>query len=201
VERINLVPDDVAFTGWDRLLALVDRRMGWVIGWVAAFVFLVEAGMATAHGFTAARYARMAEDMEKRRVSLVAEMENVSAFVSQLERSERDLTQQTESLKKRIEYLGVYRETPGEWADTLEDIRRALPYGVWLTEMETLTRWQLRLDGGAFNDQLVSQFMSQLKANPRFIHVEFRFAKLGKIGQTGIVEFEVACQLAPVKGY
>ena len=197
MERINLIPDGVAFTWSDRLFAVVDQRMWAVLGWGLVAVCLVEGVMTGNQAMVARRYGQLTAALEQQRTILTAELENAAAFLTQMDRTEQDLTRQVESLTKRLEHLKGYQAKPGEWAAILQDIKGSLPYGVWLTELESTGRWQLRMVGGAFTTDYVSRFMSQLKTLPRFSAVSFNFTRLGKIGQTGIVEFEVACQLSP----
>lgn len=196
MERVNLIPDDVALTGLDRVLSLVNRRFLPVILSAVGIVVVLEGIAAGTQALTAYRATRRTRALEERRATLVAELESQRAFVGQLDRTEQELVQQVASLTKRVERLKSYQERPGEWTETLRDVKRALPYGVWLTELESSPRsGQLRMAGGAFNDDLVSQFMGALKENPRFFNVAFNYTKLGKIGRTGIVEFEISCQL------
>lgn len=199
MERVNLIPDDLALTWGDRLLALVNRRFVPVLGWTVASLVVTLGAAAVSYGVMAHRYTALTAGLERQRATLTAAVENDKAFVGQLDRTGQELRTQLEALTTRIGHLARYREQPGEWAQTLQDIKRALPYGVWLTEMETSGRGaiQLRLAGGAFNDDLVSRFMSALKATPRFANVAFNFTKQGKIGKTGVIEFEIACQLLP----
>ena len=111
---------------------------------------------------------------------------------------EQRLKQQLQWLGQRILYLSAIREREGAWAETLHAMQRALPYGVWLTDVEGSAGGQLRLGGGAFSDTLVSQFMGGLKAMPRFTNVAFNFTRKDKIGKANIVVFDIVCQVVPL---
>ena len=55
--------------------------------------------------------------------------------------------------------------------------------------------------GGAFEEELITRFMGELKEDPTFSEVTFNFVKKDKVGKTVFVRFEVTCQLsAPVIG-
>ena len=196
MERLNLIPDDLALTWKDRLFSLVDRRFVPVLVWAVIAVGAIEGLVSVNLHFKAHRYARQVTQLKSKQETLKAELENAKAYLAQMDKAEQELKQQMQWLIQRIAYLSVYRETPGEWAATLQDVKRAIPYGVWLTELESgADGAQLRIAGGAFEDKLVTQFMGQLKDNPRFSNVAFSFARKANIGKTGIVAFEVTCQV------
>jgi len=196
MERINLIPDDLSLTWRDRLLSLVDRHFIPALVWMVLAVGATE-GLASINlNMKTHRYIQQVTRLTSKRGTLKAELENAKAYLAQLDKAEQELKQQMQWLIQRIAYLSVYRETPGEWAATLQDVKRAIPYGVWLTELESgADGAQLRIAGGAFDDKLVTQFMGQLKENPRFSNVAFSFARKANIGKTGIVAFEVTCQV------
>ena len=194
MERVNLIPDDLAVTWTDRALALVDKKFFVVLGVAAALVCVTEGSVGFSHGLRAKRYASQTAALATRRATLLAEIENAKAYVKQLEQAQDELRRQTQLLMQRIRYLSVYREAQGEWATILLDVKRAIPYGVWLTDLESGLQGQLRIAGGAFDNNLVTQFMTQLKNSPRFANVAFNFTRQSKIGKSSVVEFEVTCQ-------
>ena len=200
MERVNLIPDDVSQTWTSRVVSLVDRRFPVVLAWVVGTVCLMEGLVAAGQGIGARRYETHAAGLEAKRASLVAELENARAYMQQLEQTKQQLQQQADWLTKRLAYLNEYRQTRGEWAEILREIKRALPYGIWLTDLESDPQGHLRLAGGAFSDELIIQFMSQLKATPRFTDVAFTFTKQGKIGKTPVIEFELTCQTVVPQG-
>lgn len=200
MERVNLIPDDLAVTWVDRVLLVVDKQFFLVLAVAVATVGLLEAGMGVAQGLAAKRYAGNVSTLEARRSTLVADIDTANAYIKQLDQAEDELKQQTQRLMQRIRYLSVYREAQGEWAVTLQEIKRAIPYGVWLTDLESGLQGQLRIAGGAFENRLVTQFMGQLKDSPKFANVAFNYTKQSKIGNTSVVEFEVTCQALTAVG-
>lgn len=194
MERVNLIPDDVALTWKDYALAFVDRRFGQVAGWTVGVVCLLQAAVAVNQAILMWRYTKQTAALSAKRETAIAEMENAKAYLAQLEQAEGQLTQQGQWLMQRVKYLSVYRERQGEWAAILQEVKRAIPYGVWLTEFEGSGEGKLRIAGGAFEDRLVTQFMGQLKVNPRLTNVAFTFTRKAKIGKTDIIAFELTCQ-------
>ncbi len=197
MERVNLIPNDLAVTWMDRAVFILNRRFLTVLIWSLGTIVVFEAGLGFSYGVMAQQYHRRTAALQSKRVTLVADLENAKATVKQLERVEQDLRGQAERLMQRIAYLTLYRESSGEWADTLKELKRALPYGVWLTDLDG-AKGVVRLAGGAFDDALVSQFMGQLEQNARFGTVAFSYTRQAKIGQTNVVEFEISCQRARV---
>lgn len=195
MERVNLIPDDLVLTWHEHLCAFVDRHFLPTVGSLLAAVGLLQLLLAVSHGMLAHRDTRQAAKLETQRATLLADLENATAYVSQLDLAEGQLKQQLMWLTHRISYLNTYRATEGVWASTLQIVKRALPYGVWLTELEGNPQGQLRLAGGAFNDDLVSRFMGELKTVPRLTDVAFTYTKQDRIGKTGIVSFEITCHV------
>jgi len=195
MERVNLIPDDVALTWGDRVLAFVDRRFVQVLAVTVATAGFLLAGFAIRQDLLRKTYAKQTSRLEAKQATFLAELENIKAYLAQLDQVEQQLNQQMQWVMQRIAYLSSYRATEGEWAAILQEIKRAIPYGVWLTELESGGEGQLRITGGAFEDRLVTQFMGQLKENPRFTNVAFSFAKKANIGKQAIVAFELTCQI------
>jgi len=194
MDRVNLIPDDLVLTWKDRLLGFVDRRFWLVLAWTVIVVWSCHGALFIRQNLLLTRYTKEASRLETKQATVKAELENNKAYLAQLDQVEGQLKQQLQRLMQQIAYLSTYRERQGELASTLQEIKRAIPYGIWLTELESSTEGQLRIAGGAFEDRLITQFMSQLKDNPRFTNVAFSFTRKAKIGKTGIVDFEVTCQ-------
>ncbi len=197
MDRVNLIPDDLVLSWHERLLGVVDRRFLPVLFAAVGMVLAGLAWIAMHEGLAARRYTTQAQTLQAKQKTLSAELESANAYLAQLGQAEQQLSQQLQWLTQRVQYLNTYRSLEGEWASTLQDIKRALPYGVWLTELEAGLQGQLRLAGGAFSNTLVSQFMSELKGIPRFTNVAFSFTRQDKIGKTDVMVFELTCQVMP----
>jgi len=98
-------------------------------------------------------------------------------------------------LELKLEYLTATRSRPRIWATVLEEMRREIPQGVWLTELETGPAGALRIAGGATDERLVTQFMSSLKGSAHFTNVTFTYTEKDQIGNVPIVRFEVVCRV------
>lgn len=198
MDRINLIPDDLILTWQDRLLAYVDRRFVVVLIWAVAVVVVLESGLAFREGLRLHRYSTQAAKLETKQAGLKAELESSKAYLAQLDQTEQQLKQQLQRLTQQVTFLSAYRERQGALSTTLQELKQTIPYGIWLTELEVSAQGPARVGGGAFEERLVTQFMGNLKDNPRFTNVAFSFTRKAKIGKTGIVAFEITCHAVPV---
>ena len=201
MDRINLLPDNLVLTSWpNRLRFQVDRRFLPTLGRAAAGTLGLVLAVAVLQGIMAKSYAAKTRALEAQQKKVAAELDRVQAVVVELDEKERQLIQQIEGQNQRLAYLKQYQERSGRWAEVLGEIKRAMPYGVWLTELEGDLRKKLRLAGGAFQEDLVTQFMGDLKQRSRFDDVAFNFTKKGEVGKTEFVQFEVTCRVTEHEG-
>ena len=197
MDRINLLPDNLVLTTWpNRIRFWVDRQFLPTLGRAAAGALALVVLIAAAAGLTAKSYEARTRALEARQKKMAAELEQVQATAAELEEKERQLLQQIDWQRQRLAYLKQYQDQSGRWAEILQEIKRALPYGVWLTELEGDSHRQLRLAGGAFQEDLLTEFMGDLKGISQFQDVAFNFAKKGAVGKTEFVQFEVTCRVA-----
>ncbi len=196
MDRINLLPDNLVLTTWpNRLRFWVDRRFLPTLGRAAAGALALVVLIAAGVGIAVKSYEARTRALETRQRKTAAELEEVRAVAAELEEKERQLLQQIDWQKQRLAYLRQYQDPSGQWAEILREIKRALPYGVWLTELEGDPHRLLRLAGGAFQEDLVTEFMGDLKEISRFQDVAFNFAKKATVGRTEVVQFEVICRV------
>lgn len=198
MDRVNLIPDDLILTWQDRLLAFVDRRFVTVLVWTVAVVGVCVSGLALREGLQVHRDTKRTATLQTQQAKLKAELDNSKAYLTQLDQTKAELDVQLKRLMQQISFLSAYRERQGELATILHELKQTIPYGIWLTELDVNVEGQVRVSGGAFEDRLVTQFMSSLKDNPRFTNVAFSFTRKAKIGKTGIVAFEITCHAVPL---
>ncbi|MCM8795038.1 MAG: PilN domain-containing protein [Candidatus Omnitrophica bacterium] len=195
MERINLLPDDLAPGPFNRFSSLAEQQFVPTLirmaAGAAALVFL----LAAFHMLMTFRYRTGAMTLKAKKIELEAELERMESTVKRLEQRESALMRQMEWQTRRVEYLRAYQDESSRAAVVLQEIKRALPYGVWLTGMDWNTRKTLKLAGGAFEEDLIVQFMGTLKELPRFRDVAFNFTKKAKVGETGFVEFELVSRV------
>jgi len=201
MDRINLLPEDLIFTGPSRLITLADKRFLPTLAWGSAAVMALAISLSVTQGFLARHYAARTRVLQKQQGKVERELQQMEGVVQQLRRRQEQLTQQIGWNEHRTRYLEGYRNKNTAWGAIFQEIKRLMPYGVWLTELDANPRGRVRMAGGAFEEELITRFMGELKEDPTFGEVTFNFVKKDKIGKTLFVRFEVTCRLAaPVIG-
>jgi len=194
MDRVNLLPDEACLTPLERLLNAVAgnfvRVLGGTAGGIAAVGLLAtlwQAGLLHASG------RRLGALQEEIRL-LEVESQNAESFSKQLDQVEGELRRQKKSLDAKASYLESVRGRQRRWAALLRELRKNIPQGVWLTDLETQAGGGLRIGGGATNEDLVTGFMANLKASAEFRNVGFSFTQKDSIGNISVVKFEIVCQ-------
>lgn len=200
MDRINLLPDDLALTWTNRILYLMDRKFVPTLIRSVAVLSVALITMTLTLAFLAAGLRAQTTRLEARQASLREELQALGTLADQLRQREQQLIQQLGRHEERLKYLGSFQDQRGHWAKLFQEIKRALPRGVWLTELEGSPKGQLRMVGGALEEDSITQFMGELKTAPSFSDVDFNFTKKDKIGDTAIVRFEVICQIVASAG-
>ncbi len=196
MERINLLPEDMVFTGPSRLLYLAERRFWPTLasGTVAAVALVVL--LSVFQGVLSRYYSARIQAAEAQQLKVERELQRMEGVSLKLQEREKQLVQQIGWNEHRARYLEAYKSKSTTWGTTFQEIKRLIPYGVWLTELETNPGGRVRLAGGAFEEDLITRFMGELKENPAFSEVGFNFLKKDKVGKTVFVRFEILSQLA-----
>ena len=196
MERVNLLPEEARFTFKERVLVTVDRSFLKVLACVAGGVVFGGLALSLLQVIGLGRAERRLKGLQNEVEILKVEGANMESFLKQLNQVGEELLRQKKMIEWKISYLKGVRDNPKMWAVFLRDLRQNIPHGVWLTELETGANRALRLAGGAPNEDLVTQFMSNLKASPHFVNVGFSYTEKDAIGNIPIVKFEIVCQVA-----
>jgi Tfp pilus assembly protein PilN len=191
MERLDFLPDDLKQTPLNRFLFLVDNQFVPTLGRAAAGAAGLLVVLFILQFLLIQRYAIGAAHLKEKRAKVAAEVEKMANTIARLDQRETELSRQIQWQNERIEFLRNYQDPAGRWAPVMREIGQALPPGVWLTELEADPKRNLKIGGGAFEEELVVKFMASLKETPRFRDVAFNFAKKGTVGKTGIVQFEI----------
>lgn len=201
MERINLLPEDLIFTGPSRLIYLADKRFLPTLAWGSAAVMALAVSLSITQGLLARHYAAHARVLQEQQGKVERELQQMEGVVQRLRERQEQLTQQIGWNERRTRTLQAYRNKNMAWGAIFQEIKRLMPYGVWLTELDANPRGRVRMTGGAFEEELITRFMGELKEDPTFGEVTFNFVKKDKVGKTVFVRFEVTCALsAPVIG-
>ncbi len=93
-----------------------------------------------------------------------------------------------------VKSLELKRREPVELLDTMTSL--VIPKRMWLTSLKT-GESMVALNGIAFDNKTVADFMTRLEASPLFINVDLKNLKRKTIDKTiQMKEFELICQKA-----
>ncbi len=93
--------------------------------------------------------------------------------------------------KEVIEELGKNRTLP---VKVIDEISTVLPSGVWLTSLD-VSGTSVKMNGTAFTNTDVVNFINNLKASKRFDDVYLQQSVQAKIGTREVYNFGVTCKV------
>ena len=190
------MPENLIFTGPRRLLYLAEKRFLPTLALGSAAALGLMGLFSVGQGFLARYYSSRTQVLQEKQNEARRELAQIEGLVEQLQQRREQLDQQIGWNNRRAEYLKTYRDKSAAWGTVFREVKRLIPYGIWLTEIDASPQGRVRLGGGAFEEDLVTRFMGELKEDPTFTEVAFNFTKKDRVGKTVFVRFEVTCQLA-----
>lgn len=195
MERVNLLPEEARLRPLERLLLVVDRQFPKVLLGAVGSVAAVGLLITLIQGFSLFHGRQRLKALKQEIQLLQVENQNKEGYFKQLDQIQQELQRQKALIDQKVAYLAAARAHPRLWATVLKDLRRNIPHGVWLTELETGPDGSLRVAGGATDENLVTEFMTTLKTSPHFSDVGFTYTEKDAIGQTRVVKFEIVCRV------
>ncbi|MBI3615766.1 MAG: PilN domain-containing protein [Candidatus Omnitrophica bacterium] len=195
MDRVNLLPDEARLSIGERLTMEVDREFPRILATIVGSILFLGVSSAALDSILLHGAKRKLRLLDKETQTLRVEIQNAEVFSKQIDQIGQELDRQKKFIDWKIAYLKEAKNRPRIWATVLKELRRNIPHGVWLTELETGTGGGLRITGGAPDEALVTQFMANLKESPHFSSVGFNYTEKDNIGSTSIVKFEILCRL------
>lgn len=195
MERVNLLPEEARLRPIERLLLFVDRQFPRVLLSAVGSVTALGVILSLVQGISLYTGRKHLKAVKQEIQILQVEGQNKESFFKQLDQQQMELQRQKTMLELKLAYLNAAKSQPRIWATVLKDLRRNIPHGIWLTELETGSGGSLRIAGGATDENLVTDFMSTLKSSPHFSNVSFTYTEKDAIGQVWVVKFEIVCRV------
>lgn len=196
MERINLLPEEVRLNFLEKLLLVINRQFLKVLAGAVGTVVMLAMVLSLGQGISLLTAKKRVKALKQEIQILQVESQNKEAFYKQLEQVEKELLRQKGLIDLKVAYLNGAAAHPHIWAGVLKDLRRNIPSGVWLTELESGPGGSLRIAGGAADESQVTQFMSNLKNSSQFSNVGFTYTEKDTIGRAWVVKFEVTCRVS-----
>lgn len=195
MERVNLLPEEARLRPLERLLLVVDRQFPKVLLGAVGSVVAIGLLLTLIQGFSLFQGRKRLKALKQEIQLLQVENQNKEGYFKQLDQIQQELQRQKAMIDLKVAYLNTASAHPRLWATVLKDLRRNIPHGVWLTELETGAGGSLRIAGGATDENLVTEFMTTLKSSPHFSNVGFTYTEKDAIGQFRVVKFEIVCRV------
>ena len=195
MDRVNLLPDEARLGPVERLVRFIDRQFWRVLAGVVGFLVVAGLLLMIVQEVRWRGSQKRLRELKTQIQTLQVETQNMESFAKQLDQVEQELGRQKKVLEWKINYLEATKTRPRIWASRLKELRQNIPHGVWLSELETGRGKSLRVAGGAREEELVTQFMGNLKSSPHFANVGFTYTEKDTIGNVPIVKFEIVCQV------
>lgn len=121
------------------------------------------------------------EDMKSRKEKL----KDVEDTLKELEKTKKELTQKVEL----INGLKSQKQTTVKMMDNISD---ALPEWVWLSRLTFLNN-KVNLSGRAIHNNLIADFINNMKATGSFTKIEFQQSSRGKQSGLDVFSFNITC--------
>jgi len=174
---------------------VVGRQFPKVLLGAVGSVVVVGLLLSLMQGFALHRGRARLKAIKREIQILKVENQNKEGYFKQLGQIEQELQRQKGMIDLKLAYLNAAKTHPRLWATVLKDLRRNVPHGVWLTELEVGSGGALRIAGGATDENLVTEFMTTLKSSPHFSNVAFSYVEKEAIGQVWVVKFQIVCRV------
>jgi len=137
-------------------------------------------------------YVTQAQSLEKKKNTLnekrakKVQLKDVENTLKELEQAKNDLT-------KKVTLIGQLKSRQQSTVKMMDELSNALPEWVWLTGL-SFSGNQLGLNGKALNNNLIANFINNLKATNSFSNIEFRNSTRRKqAGFEDIFTFRITC--------
>ncbi len=195
MDRVNLLPEEAQMSFGERVVHVISQDflkvMAGVCGTIVALGLIITLGQVIG----LAQGKKQLKTLKEQIKILQVETQNMETFSKQLDQVDQELQRQKSVLENKLAYLKAVKERPRLLAVVLKEMRRNIPRGMWLTEMETGSGGALRIAGGATDENGVTQFMTNLKESPHFSNVGFTYTEKDSIGNVPFVKFEIVCRV------
>lgn len=114
-----------------------------------------------------------------------AELDNVLKEIASLERAKK-------KLDEKLRLIGNLKKQQQDSVRMMDELCDALPDWVWLSSLNFSNR-KLTLQGRAMNNNLISDFIRNLKGTGYFEKIEFPNSKRRKQGGMEVFNFTLTC--------
>lgn len=113
------------------------------------------------------------------------QLDNVLKKISELEKTKA-------TLEKKVQLITDLKKRQGDAVQMMDELSNALPDWVWLTNL-TFANRMLTVKGKTIHNNLISDFINNLKGTGAFYNVNFPGSKRAKQGGLDVFNFTLNC--------
>ena len=192
MKRLNLIPRDLRFGMLYQVWVFVVTYQAKVVASTAAVFLALVVFVLVVQSVSIYVLKGKIERERRGTEELKAKVESSKLAAKQYTDMQDYLARVTEFMQYKISYLAAVKDRPAQWSVILQELRRYIPKRVWLYGLST-DKGQMKIEGGTFDEDLVSAFMNNLKESVSFSGVNFNYTRRTKIGAAEVVNFEIVC--------
>lgn len=126
---------------------------------------------------------------EKELADTIAKIAELQPYLTEIRRLESDINE----MKKRVGIISQLDKDRFVWAQLLDNLSKSLPNGLWLTEFSDSEQNQLRINGDAFDNFSIANFMINLMNSQMFTGVELTGINNVSVGIYPVKTFAITC--------
>lgn len=110
----------------------------------------------------------------------------------------KELTKRQEEIEHWLGVIEKLNENRFLRAHLLDEVATLLPDYVWLSSLIE-SALSLTIEGRAFSNLIVADFMLRLMGSPYFNNIELSLVKRAKVGEQDVMDFKLTAALVPYK--
>lgn len=122
--------------------------------------------------------------------------EESKKLAPQLKRIKK-ITKEREEVNKRLTLITTLDRNRYFRVKLLNDVSFKLPVNCWLTDISEVTKTNFNIDGIAFDNYKIADFMSDLKSSTLFSNVDLKIAEKGKVEDREVMKFRLSADVVP----
>ena len=126
------------------------------------------------------------ENLLKERKARRAQLEEALKEIEQLKKT-RDM------LTRKVKIIEDLKSRQQNTVKMMDQLSKALPDWVWLTSL-SFSGNSLRLSGKALSNNLIADFINNLKGTNHFLNVQFNFSTRKKEAGQDVFTFSISCR-------
>ncbi len=109
----------------------------------------------------------------------------------------KKITREREEVDKRLSLITTLDRNRYFRVKLLNDVSFKLPGNCWLTDISEVTRTSFNIDGIAFDNYKIADFMSNLNSSTMVSNVDLKIAEKGKVEKREVMKFRLSADVVP----